>query len=371
MKILFITNILPPVVDGVGDYTLNLAKEFAKHGHNVSIVCRFDERVKTVYDDIEVFPIVEEWNQMAVHPVIQLIKEKQIDVVSLQYVSYGYNHRGLPFAIAHLARQINRTGVPLYTFFHEVCIGSGKWYQIYRNIGACLMALIAKQIGDNSTCVGTSIEHYRKRLKALHINNVSLIHIPSNVPVVYTDESYKDHIREAIADKNDTIITLFGNRDFSAAVDAVRFLRDNGAKIKVIALGKANSSIPKEDFIYFTGTLEISRLALYLQITDILILPEDSSSGCSLKSGSLAAALQFGIPTITARGFMTDDNLSDLFLFAKENTIEEYTTLIKELMNNDGLSDKLKKDSADFAKCLTWQAVYENYMEVLSKLERR
>ncbi|MBP3470762.1 MAG: glycosyltransferase family 4 protein [Paraprevotella sp.] len=366
MKILFITNILPPVVDGVGDYTLNLAKEFARHGHSTCIVCKRDERGKTVYDDIEVFPVIEEWNREAATPVIRLIRERRVDVVSLQYVPHGYDHRGLPFAIAHLARQINRTGVPLYTFFHEVCIGKGKWYQIYRNIVAYLMALIAKQIGDNSTHVGTSIGHYKKRLKALHINNVSLIPIPSNVPVVYTDESYKNYIREAIADKDDTIITLFGNRDFSAVVDAVRLLRDNGSKIKVIALGKANPSIPVEDFIYFTGTLEISRLALYLQITDILILPEDPSSGCSLKSGSLAAALRFGIPTITARGFMTDESLSGLFLFTKENTIEEYTTLIKELMDNGGLRDNLKKGSLDFAERLTWQTVYENYMEALS-----
>ena len=59
MNILFITNTLPPVVDGVGDYTLNLAKEFAKHGHKVSIVCKRNDRVKTDYEDIRVFPIVE------------------------------------------------------------------------------------------------------------------------------------------------------------------------------------------------------------------------------------------------------------------------------------------------------------------------
>lgn len=63
--------------------------------------------------------------------------------------------------------------------------------------------------------------------------------------------------------------------------------------------------------------MEIELLAVYLQISDILILPEDPLSGCSLKSGSLAAALQFGIPTITNSGFMTDERLSDLFLFPR------------------------------------------------------
>lgn len=371
MNILFITNTLPPIVDGVGDYTLNLAHEFAEHGHNVNIVCKHDERIKTTYDGIAVFPVVEDWNEASINLVIRLIKKKHIEAVSLQYVPHGFDHRGLPFVIAHLAKRINKTGVPLYTFFHEVCIGPGRWYQIKRNAGAFLMAYIAKQISANSNFVGTSIEHYRKRLHVLHVDNVSLIPIPSNVPFVCANETYKKSLRETIAGKEDTIVTLFGNRDFSAVVDAIRLLRKDDSKIRVLALGKANPSIPEEDFIHFTGTLEINELASYLQITDILVLPEDPSSGCSLKSGSLAAALQFGVPTITTRGFMTDDRLSELFLFAKENTVEEYEALIKELMNNSDLTEKLKNVSMEFAKHLTWQSVYENYMASLSTLKRR
>lgn len=369
MNILFITNTIPPVVDGVGDYTLNLAKEFVKHRHNVSIVCKRDDRVKTDYEDIKVFPIVEAWNKSAAAPVIRLIQERHIDIVSLQYVPHGYDNKGLPFSIAYLAKEIKKINVPLYTFFHEVCIGRGKWYQFHRNIGAFLMASIAKQIALNSTFVGTSIEHYKKRLKALNIDDVSLMPIPSNVPIIYANDSDKKKLKESIACKDDTIITLFGNRDFSIVVDAIKSIIKNGANIKVIALGKANSSIPKEDFIYFTGPMEIDCLALYLQITDILILPEDSSSGCSLKSGSLAAALQFGIPTITTKGFMTDNKLSDLFLFARENTANEYISLINKLIGNNDLSDKLKNISMDFAKHLTWEAVYNKYMKSLSILK--
>lgn len=115
--------------------------------------------------------------------------------------------------------------------------------------------------------------------------------------------------------------------------------------------------------------MEIDCLALYLQITDILILPEDSSSGCSLKSGSLAAAIQFGIPTITTKGFMTDNKLTDLFLFARENSVNEYISLINKLIGNNDLSDKLKNSSMDFAKHLTWEAVYNKYMKSLSILK--
>ena len=369
MNILFITNTLPPVVDGVGDYTLNIAREFARHGHKVTVVCKRDDRVRTEYDDICVCPVIEAWNKATVGTVIRLINEKHIKIVSLQYVPHGYDNRGLPFAIAYLAKQIRKINVPLYTFFHEVCIGRGKWYQVHRNIGAFLMATIAKRIASNSTFVGTSIEHYKKRLKKLKIEEVSLIPIPCNVPIVYATDSDKDKLKESIACKENTIITLFGNRDFSVVIDAIKAIIKNGANIKVIALGKTNASIPKEDFIYFTGPMEIESLALYLLITDILILPEDSSSGCSLKSGSLAAALQFGIPTITMKGFMTDSILTDLFLFAEENSVDEYITLINKLMENRVLADELKNNSLEFAKHLTWRAVYDKYMNTLSTLK--
>ena len=106
MNILFITNTLPPVVDGVGDYTLNLAKEFAKHGHKVSIVCKRNDRVKTDYEDIRVFPIVEAWNKSTAAPVMQLIQERHIEIVSLQFVPHGYEPHGLPFGLIRFVKEI-------------------------------------------------------------------------------------------------------------------------------------------------------------------------------------------------------------------------------------------------------------------------
>lgn len=40
MHILFITTAFPPLVDGVGDYTYNLAQEFVNNGHQAIVVCK-------------------------------------------------------------------------------------------------------------------------------------------------------------------------------------------------------------------------------------------------------------------------------------------------------------------------------------------
>ena len=369
MNILFITNTLPPVVDGVGDYTLNLAREFAKHGHHVSIVCKHDDRVRRDYTDIAVYPIVEKWDRKASKIVMQLIQKDNVNIVLLQYVPHGFEKNGLPFSLVHLTSCIKKRGIALFTFFHEVCIGNDGSHSLRRRIGSFCMALIAKRVALNSQFVATSIGHYKKRLEKLSVRNVETIPIPSNVPNCLLSESEISTLKKEIAHDDETIITLFGNRDFSIVVEAIEKIIDCGRKIKIIALGKANSSIPKKDFVFFTGPKPIEELSAYLKLTDILVLPEDVRSGCSLKSGSLAASLQFGIPTITTKGFMTDSVLDELFVFAKENTSQEYEHIISEMIDNSAELDIMRKRNLDFAKSLTWNATYVRYMGLMSTLK--
>lgn len=49
MKILFITNNFPPIVDGVGDYTYNIAKQFAEHNHKVYIIQKMIHKLIRTY----------------------------------------------------------------------------------------------------------------------------------------------------------------------------------------------------------------------------------------------------------------------------------------------------------------------------------
>lgn len=370
MNILFITNTLPPVVDGVGDYTLNLAKEFAKHGHRVSIVCKRDDRVETNYDDICVFPIVDTWNKAAAHPVIRLIQDKHIDVVSLQYVPHGYEPHGLPFGLIGFMKNIRNTSVPVFTFCHEV-----YWKYMGFNIKylaeSLLMAFISKHILKCSDYVATSIGHYAKMINELSGNQAPVIPIASNIPVTNVDAKSTKAI---IAPNNEFIVAFIGKRNLSVVSTALKRLIDEGNHIKLLFIGKTNDVQNIEDsFCYRTGILNIDELSNYVAAADCMIMPENNISGCSLKSGSLAAALSFGIPVITSKGIMTDDKLIDRdnILFVDSTSEATYHDAIETLLKNKAFADKISKNAKEFGKMLTWKHTYNEYMKIINNGNRQ
>ena len=120
MNVLFISKGLPPAVDGVGDYTINIAREFSSHGHSVTIVCKKAEDVITDYANITVLPVVEAWNNNNGKRIRQLINERNIDVTMLQYVPHAFEPHGLPFGLLSFVQQIKKSNKPVFTFLHEV-----------------------------------------------------------------------------------------------------------------------------------------------------------------------------------------------------------------------------------------------------------
>ena len=120
MLIIQVVPRLPPAVDGVGDYALNLAqqlrKDFGIETH--FIVC---DPTWTGATEIGGFPI----SQISVHSantLLSLLPSDRTATVLLHYVGYGYAKRGCPvWLVDGLQRwrnaSIHRT---LVTMFHEV-----------------------------------------------------------------------------------------------------------------------------------------------------------------------------------------------------------------------------------------------------------
>lgn len=184
MKILFITNNLPPIVDGVGDYTYNIAMQFAEHNYEVYVICKRDSRINTDVKGITILPIIDKWNNSCHEPIIKLIKEKCINIVSLQYVPHSFQKKGLPFPLVKLTHEINKyKNIKLFTFFHEVSVEKEKG-NIKRTLLSMLMQHISKRVIENSDYVATSIEYYRNMILKLvpDKKNIRLIPIACNIP---------------------------------------------------------------------------------------------------------------------------------------------------------------------------------------------
>lgn len=370
MKILFITNVLPPIVDGVGDYTYNIAKQFVAHDHNVYIVCKKNSKIFTKVKDITILPIVERWDFNCHKPIIKLIIEKGIDIVSLQYVPHGFQPKGLPFSLIKLTKEIKRYNTKLFTFFHEVSVEKEGW-NIKRTLLSVLMQYISKKIIENSDYVATSIEYYRDMMLKLVPNkgNIPIIPIASNIPETKISEEDLLIFKNKLSPNGETIISFFGIRNIQTSIDAILELINEGYKIKVLLIGKTSNNLPKNlplDTIR-TGTLDVEEIDRYLKVSDIFILPQDNKYGCSFKSGSFTAGLRNKLPVITSKGKMTSkllvDNKNVTFThFDKKDKVKKKVLYL--LANKDDARN-IGNNAYDIAKDFSWVNTYIKYINLI------
>lgn len=372
MKILFITNKFPPLVDGVGDYTYNLAHEFAKHRHEVTVVCKDHDGIHTIYDDIKVLPIVKAWNKQALQPVINVIKERQIEVVSLQYVPHGFHPKGLPFALIGLVRAIRKQGVPLFTFCHEVCTFYGKG--VKQDIISYMMRYITKKILINSNIIATSIKYYCEIIKVLvpdYPSRIEQIPIVSNIPEKINSREEILSLRNKVAAKDEIIISFFGQRNTKVSLEVIERLKRSGHKVKVLFIGKIDDTCTDlSDIVYKTGVLSIDEINPYFLISDILILPEDNYYGCSFKSGSLAAALKNGLTVVTAKGILTDGSMKDnenIIFVDFLNPLQLEESLVR-LIRFPHIRERIGNAARILVENYNWETTYISYLDLVNQL---
>ncbi len=128
MKILFLCGALEPGRDGVGDYTRRLAGELIRQGHECMAVALHDKFVETKQDltqeGVKVLrlPRSDSW-KAKIRLAGEWADKFQPDWVSLQFVPYSFNAKGLPFGLGRTIRRI----APMarcHLMFHELWVGS-------------------------------------------------------------------------------------------------------------------------------------------------------------------------------------------------------------------------------------------------------
>lgn len=371
MKILFITNTFPPNICGVGDYTYFLCKQFVQNGDDCVVVCRKDEHIRNNVEGISVYPVVNEWNREATDVVLDVVMHEQPNVISLQYVPHGFNAKGLPFAMIGMVRDLCNTGIPIFTFVHEPFVMFCDFNPVHWGVGLCERYIISNVI-DCSAAVATSIMNYKKRM-SFYRKDISLIPIAPNIPLLQLDNDKKLSLKEKIKVEDCIIVALFGMRDRETILEAVRNLVAKGKHIKLLLLGKSEWVGEQPSWLYRTGKLTAEELAEYFNIVDVFVLPEHVSkvrkrSGACLKSGSLAAAIQYKLPVLTARGDHTDAILKDKLMFANFHKVDDVEAKLLRLIEDDELRKKLSNGYGELCSLLTWEHTFNEYKRIINEI---
>jgi hypothetical protein len=131
MTIVFICGSLEPGKDGVGDYTRRLAAELINQGHHCAIVALMDKFINQPFEEKQIvdnntlsifrLPFIIGFKKNS-NTAKSWIDDFQPDWVSLQYVPFAFNNKGLPFGLGKALKNL-LAPYKLHIMFHEMWMG--------------------------------------------------------------------------------------------------------------------------------------------------------------------------------------------------------------------------------------------------------
>ncbi len=384
MKLLFIADNFPPVVDGVGDYTYHLGRQLARNGHRVYVICsRKAEIVQFAgtQTGLHVHPVIEAWNGQAAGTITGLVDEIKPDWIIPQYVPYSYNYYGVPFWFCRLVYGFKARGYKVALTCHEIFIdlelSRAKYWPVALSQRAIAFALA--RLADR---VIVSIERTQRQLGAFG-SKVTRIPIGSNIlPVPVTDDQVQA-LRRELAPGGEFVFVSFGIRDQDAALRVLADLTRAGYPVRLVLLGKLRPeqrqhtegllrTLGLEGKVTMPGYLGNDALYQVLRCGDAFMLLEEKRGGLTTKSGSLAAAYAAGLPVLGTSGHMTDGFFrnGDNALFAREGDYEGTLANAKKIMDDAALRARLRQGAQDTQSAqLSWERIAGKYLAVLSEGE--
>jgi glycosyltransferase involved in cell wall biosynthesis len=313
MKILFLCGSLQPGHDGVGDYTRRLCGALLKKGHQVQILSLFDNHATSFSDEsqeIDGTPILVNrivfstsnnqryiWSQ-------DVLNNFKPEWISLQFVPYSFNPRGLPFWLPSFLKKL-RGNHQWHIMFHELWIGM-DWNTTFKSkcIGLLQKRLILKILKrKEKIIINTQTDLYQSKIATLGYN-AQLLPLLSNI--IKNSDSLK-----ISTDAMELKFCIFGSIHHGAPVEKfihelkqVLLLSNEKRALKFIFIG--NCGVALEDWKQVLSANSINfEITGFVSDEEISVLLSSCQYGISTtpyilcqKSGTVAAMFNHEIPVL-------------------------------------------------------------------------
>jgi hypothetical protein len=201
MDIICIVPRLPPIIDGVGDYTLTLAKKLrSSFGVNtifLAIDLNFD-----FSSNIEGFIVRMIESQSSVGLVGSLRKLSQnISAIIVQYANYGYDRWGCPFWLIKGLREWKKESrnIKLLTMFHELHNNNSSPPWKHNFWAVPQQKKLAFQLADISDFVVTNCARYKEKIQEVVCGKeIKVLPVFSNIAEIESFGGLKDRERHLV-----------------------------------------------------------------------------------------------------------------------------------------------------------------------------
>jgi glycosyltransferase involved in cell wall biosynthesis len=311
MKILFLCSSIEPKKDGVGDYTRLICSALIKKGYSVSILALNDQYVtgfvkETVISEDFSFNTnrisvgISQSQKFALTQ--EIVSTFNPDWVSLQFVPYGYNTKGLPFWLPNfLNKLIGKHS--WHIMFHELWIGRIQNMSLKNKVISYMQEVIVRQLMKKikPQVIHTHLPVYMNNLKKI-TSNISPLPLFSNIspPINFSQSIADKRFRWAFFSQVDTspeiinFINVFNVELLEKGISPELIIIGNNKNKMLGYVEEFKAKCPLFAHIACTGFLSENEISIELKYCNLGITPVPLH-GIG-KSGSVAAFLAHGIP---------------------------------------------------------------------------
>lgn len=336
----------PPQLDGIGDYTAQLAAQLATDGCSVRVFTA--QSSPSPVDGVEVRPVLgpgRGLNQHSLAPAVDAMIEDPADWLIVQYNPFSYGKYGWA---AEVVREIKRlrTHCPslrIAVMAHESFVDVADFRQ---NASFAIMTLWQRlhfrRLGRLADAVFLSTEPRAKRF-ASWFPNAQVHHLPvgSNIPL----RPVSEHQARAAFDlpQDAFIVGLFGTAHVTRLLPAVREamlhiqeIRPNSLLLYVGPHGDTMREVFRGLPMVDAGKLPAEDVSTAFQAMNLYLAPFER--GVSTRRGSFLTGLQHGIPTASTVGPDTGPLLrahnGHAFVLSETDDVADFGETVRSLLSH-------------------------------------
>ncbi len=395
MKVLFLSGSYAPDKDGVSDYTRILRERLHGRGFDTPVLttCEAADHLK----DPEVQGAVENWKPTSLPRLVGAIQHANPDVLHIQWAPGSYRFNRSLFYLMPLLRASGWHN-PVVTTLHEY----GNW-ELHPDWLPDRLDERVKQFGqrrgwwDRETgfLVTGSNRVICTNDNAFHLLYDRLPHILDHLykiplgPNICLHRNGSDPRRRLREDfdwpAGAQVVAFFGFvhpvKGLETLFRAFRQVQANRPQARLLVAGGYESlSLPGEeaedymdsllrllselgisDQVAFSGFIPDHTASLYLQGADVGVLP--FNHGVNLKSGSLLALLEHGLPTIVTRHDPPEPLLEEqkVACLMEPKAPDELASALDRLLSDPVARESYSHAAQDFAQQFSWQRILDDH----------
>ena len=364
---------LPPLLDGIGDYTARLVEALSPA---LDITVLSDSRAEA--DPIPgatILPTFDPETRRSVWSIADAVIADHPDAILVQYNPFAYGRWGLNIDLPRALKCIRRhaPSIPIIVMMHETYVPVTNWKFAIMTTWQRWQFF---QIGRAADAVCFSIQPWADQRRDGFCRG-SVYHLPvgSNVP---REPITRDEARVLLGIEDDELVLgVFGTAHVSRLMEplrsSARAVAATGRRVRVVYIGPHGEAVRDAlgDLpLIADGPHPADEVSRRISAMDVFLATY--ADGVSTRRGAMMAALQHGVPVVGTRGHHTDPELiavdGNALLLAPAGDISAFDAAVLRLASNPSLRDEIGAQGAQlFNRRYAWPAIAANLMEILRR----